>query len=88
MAAVGQKLELGVVRRVVGHVGTVYRSPAMHNLSPEEERKAEHQAPSNGPAPWFDAHEAVRGWGFLATLAASLYFAYRAVTWLMSALLA
>lgn len=88
MAALGQKLELGLMRRVVGHVGTVYRSPAMHNLSPEEQRKIEQLASTSGSEPWFDALEAVRGWGFLAVFAASIHFTYRAIAWLVSALLA
>ena len=89
MAAVGQKLELGLVRRGIGHLGTVYRSPTMHDLSPEEKLpKAESQTSTIAPAPWFNAREAARGWGFLAAFAASLYVAYRAIAWLMSTLLA
>ena len=87
MAAVGQKLELGLVRRVVGHAETVYRSPAVYGHSPEGHRNIEQPAYSSGPEPWLSCREAARGCGFVAALAASLYFTFRSVAWLLSTLL-
>ena len=88
MAAVVHKLELALIRQVVGNVGANYRSPAMYEQSShEEERQRAEPLDSSGLSPrWFDLREGLRGWGFLAAFGASLYLTFKLTIWLISAL--
>lgn len=87
MAAVGHKLELALVRRVVGNVGAIYRSPAMHEHRPDEGSREQVERTSSSPSePWIDFSEAARGWGFVAVFGLSIYASFRLVSWLASLL--
>jgi hypothetical protein len=88
MAAAGQKLELGLIRQVVGNVGANLRSPAMYEQSPgEDERQRAEPLETRGSSPrWFDLREGVRGWGFLIAFGVSLYLTFKLLMWLISVL--
>lgn len=89
MAAAGQKLELALIRQVVGNVGANFRSPGMYEQSSREiERQRVEPLESSGLlSRWFDIREGVRGWGFIAAFAASLYLTFKLLMWLMSLLI-
>lgn len=88
MAAVGQKFELALVRRVIGSGGAVYRSPAMSELGSKEDQRRQSKPIESFsvPEPWFDVHESARGWGFTAVCAVSAYFSYRFLAWFLEIL--
>ena len=87
MAAAVQKLEPALVRRAVGNVGGIHRSPAMPQLGPDENsREQVERNSSSPPEPWIDFSEAARGWGFVAVFGLSIYACFRFVSWLASLL--